>query len=98
MGSTCGRYALEHAQPFEYCDIVTTTTHKSLRGPRAGMIFFRRGARASKKGEAEGMVYNYEVGLYKCSRDRTPSVSIFAYYSTVESIFTHNSKAPGLNP
>lgn len=28
--------------PFAYCDIVTTTVHKSLRGPRAGMIFFRR--------------------------------------------------------
>lgn len=28
--------------PFEYCDVVTTTTHKSLRGPRAGIIFFRR--------------------------------------------------------
>lgn len=27
--------------PFEHCDIVTTTTHKTLRGPRAGMIFFR---------------------------------------------------------
>merc|ERR1712232_1496462 len=31
----------QHPQPFEHCDIVTTTTHKSLRGPRAGMIFFK---------------------------------------------------------
>merc|ERR1712183_1157326 len=31
----------QHPSPFEHCDIVTTTTHKSLRGPRAGMIFFR---------------------------------------------------------
>ncbi|KAK7245610.1 hypothetical protein RIF29_40457 [Crotalaria pallida] len=28
--------------PFEFCDIVTTTTHKSLRGPRGGMIFFKK--------------------------------------------------------
>lgn len=32
----------EHNNPFEYCDVVTTTTHKSLRGPRAGMIFHRK--------------------------------------------------------
>ena len=32
----------EMNSPFEYCDIITTTTHKSLRGPRAGIIFFRR--------------------------------------------------------
>jgi len=31
------------SNPFEYCDVVTTTTHKSLRGPRGGMIFFRKG-------------------------------------------------------
>ncbi|KAL5476866.1 SHM1 [Sanghuangporus weigelae] len=30
------------ANPFEYCDVVTTTTHKTLRGPRAGLIFFRK--------------------------------------------------------
>ncbi|KAF3677940.1 Serine hydroxymethyltransferase, mitochondrial [Capsicum annuum] len=30
------------ANPFEYCDIVTTTSHKSLRGPRGGMIFFKK--------------------------------------------------------
>ena|SRR6218665_3741961 len=29
--------------PFEYSDIVTTTTHKTLRGPRSGIIFFRKG-------------------------------------------------------
>ncbi|KAJ7514295.1 hypothetical protein O6H91_23G037700 [Diphasiastrum complanatum] len=28
--------------PFNHCDVVTTTTHKSLRGPRGGMIFFKR--------------------------------------------------------
>ena len=31
--------------PFEHCDIVTTTTHKTLRGPRSGMIFYRKDAR-----------------------------------------------------
>merc|ERR1712194_914289 len=31
--------------PFDYCDVVTTTTHKSLRGPRSGIIFFRKDER-----------------------------------------------------
>merc|ERR1712151_485912 len=31
----------QHPALFEHCDVVTTTTHKSLRGPRAGMIFFK---------------------------------------------------------
>eukprot|EP00922_Rhytidocystis_sp_ex-Travisia-forbesii_P053840 GHVS01079902.1.p1 GENE.GHVS01079902.1~~GHVS01079902.1.p1 ORF type:complete len:480 (-),score=54.66 GHVS01079902.1:157-1404(-) len=35
--------------PFNYADVVTTTTHKSLRGPRGALIFFRRGQRSVDK-------------------------------------------------
>lgn len=47
--------------PFEYCDIVTTTTHKTLRGPRGGMILIgkdfenREGFKAPKSGRLKMM-------------------------------------------
>ncbi|GAB2283526.1 Serine hydroxymethyltransferase 7 [Dionaea muscipula] len=42
--------AKECVSPFDYCDIVTSTTHKSLRGPRGGIIFYRKGKKPMKGG------------------------------------------------
>lgn len=46
--------------PFKYCDIVTTTTHKTLRGPRAGMIFFRKGVQRQPTNGKPAVMYNLE--------------------------------------
>lgn len=58
IADTCGAYLLADMahvsglvaaqiapDPFKYCDVVTTTTHKTLRGPRAGIIFYRKDER-----------------------------------------------------
>jgi len=46
----------EHMNPVPYADIVTTTTHKTLRGPRGGMILCKEQyAKAIDKGIFPGM-------------------------------------------
>jgi glycine hydroxymethyltransferase len=46
--------------PFETADIVTTTTHKSLRGPRGAMIFFRKGVRSTDPKTGKETLYDLE--------------------------------------
>ena len=46
--------------PFAYADIVTTTTHKSLRGPRGALILFRKGVRKQAQKGKDDVMYNLE--------------------------------------
>jgi len=48
-----------HPSPFDHAHVVTTTTHKSLRGPRGAMIFYRKGVKSTTK-SGKPVMYDFE--------------------------------------
>ncbi|XP_042554800.1 serine hydroxymethyltransferase, mitochondrial [Dipodomys spectabilis] len=46
--------------PFKYADIVTTTTHKTLRGARSGLIFYRKGVQTVDPKTGREIPYTFE--------------------------------------
>lgn len=49
-----------HNNAFDYADVVMTTTHKTLRGPRAALIFFRRDVKSEDGSSIEDKI-NFAV-------------------------------------
>jgi glycine hydroxymethyltransferase len=62
-GLVAGRVA---KNPFEYADVVTSTTHKTLRGPRSGMIFAKQEymdqINAAVFPSLQGGPHNHQIG------------------------------------
>jgi glycine hydroxymethyltransferase len=67
----------EMESPFEYCDVVTTTTHKTLRGPRSAMVFFKNEYKAQVNESIfpglQGGPHNHQIAavatqLYEASK------------------------------
>ncbi|KAK7092739.1 serine hydroxymethyltransferase, mitochondrial-like [Littorina saxatilis] len=46
--------------PFDYADVVSSTTHKTLRGPRSGIIFYRKGVKGVDKKTGKEIMYDFE--------------------------------------
>jgi glycine hydroxymethyltransferase len=79
--------------PFEYADIVTSTTHKTLRGPRSGLIFINKtvenGTLVNKVNEAvfpalQGGPHNHQIAGVAYQLNQIKTEEFKTYMSKVK--------------
>lgn len=78
----------EAANPFQYCDIVTSTTHKTLRGPRSGIIFFRK----MKNGEKTGLEEKINFAVFPGNQGGPHENTIAAVATALKQVNTPEFK------
>eukprot|EP01041_Mallomonas_annulata_P002364 gene2363-4582_t len=75
--------------PFEHCDVVTSTTHKSLRGPRSGVIFFRKHLEEAINNAVfpalQGGPHNNQIAALAVALKEAAQPSFVEYISQVKS-------------
>lgn len=75
------------ASPFEYADVVTSTTHKTLRGPRSGMIFAKKELmdqiNAAVFPSLQGGPHNHQIGALAVALKEANTPEFKEYASNV---------------
>ncbi|CAK61092.1 unnamed protein product (macronuclear) [Paramecium tetraurelia] len=83
ISHTAGMMAAEQLpSPFPYADVVMTTTHKSMRGPRGSLIFYRVG---QKEIDKTGKPINYDLKT-KIDQAVFPGLQGGPHFHTITSI------------
>lgn len=88
MAHISGLIATGQAQsPFEHCDVVTSTTHKSLRGPRSGMIFYRKELEEKVNNAVfpmlQGGPHNHQIAALAVALNEAKSPAFKGYIQSV---------------
>jgi glycine hydroxymethyltransferase len=82
--------------PFEHCDVVTSTTHKSLRGPRSGIIFSRKEL-SEKVNTAvfpclQGGPHNHQIAALAVALKEAAQPEFVQYIMQVKAQLYHNNR------
>lgn len=89
------------SSPFEYADVVTTTTHKTLRGPRSGIVFINKktedGALVSRINEAlfpglQGGPHNHQIAAVAYQLKQAQKEEFKTYMENTRAMAQHLGK------
>ena len=88
-----------HPHPFPYCDVVTTTTHKTLRGPRGGLILSKIEDKIDVKGKTLAVKIDKAVfpGLQGGPMDHVIAAKAVCFLEAMKPSFKSYQKQVVLN-